>query len=237
MPEPYSFMLPPSDGSPTEPRDAVAARRESWELDATRQVGSFLIITRTAPLPAAVDAACVIALPHRRVVRCDAFGTGRHPATQVALLLVSSAIRGGSDVLDLQAGSGILAVAAGRAGARRVVAVDSDASARAVARETVRVNALERVINISAFVPAGERYDSIIVHPDAGCSHSGAGALRELLTPGGIVLVAGVPESRRVELLRKFSDEGLTLRDERRVGALLGFILAAPLWHVTRGET
>ena len=86
--------------------------------------------------------------PGRDVLVIDpgrAFGTGTHESTRLCLgLLRDLASRGPlGRVLDLGTGSGILAVAAARLGARGVTAVDLDPEAVAAARHHARLNAVE----------------------------------------------------------------------------------------------
>ena len=64
-----------------------------------------------------------------------ACGTGRHPATQLALEAIESHVRAGDSVLDVGTGSGILASAAMLLGAARVIACDLDPEAVRIARE------------------------------------------------------------------------------------------------------
>jgi len=58
-----------------------------------------------------------------------AFGTGEHPSTRGALRLMQQVVRGGDIVADLGAGSGVLAIAAAKLGAKRVAAVEADPDA------------------------------------------------------------------------------------------------------------
>lgn len=55
-----------------------------------------------------------------------AFGTGLHPTTQKCLRALELVVRPGGKVLDVGTGSGILAIAALKLGAGRVVGVDTD---------------------------------------------------------------------------------------------------------------
>lgn len=55
-----------------------------------------------------------------------AFGTGLHPTTQKCLRALELVVRPGGKVLDVGTGSGILAIAALKLGADRVVGVDTD---------------------------------------------------------------------------------------------------------------
>ena len=82
--------------------------------------------------------------PHGRVVVVidpgPAFGTGHHPTTQMCLEALERNLRPGMRVLDLGTGSGILAIAAARLGAKKVVALDTDRVATKAARGNARAN-------------------------------------------------------------------------------------------------
>jgi ribosomal protein L11 methyltransferase len=69
-----------------------------------------------------------------------AFGTGSHASTRLCLRWLDRRIRGGEAVLDYGCGSGILAIAALKLGARRAVGVDIDPNAVAAAKANARSN-------------------------------------------------------------------------------------------------
>jgi ribosomal protein L11 methyltransferase len=69
-----------------------------------------------------------------------AFGTGSHASTRLCLRWLERRITGGETVLDYGCGSGILAIAALKLGASRVVGVDIDPNAVAAARANARRN-------------------------------------------------------------------------------------------------
>lgn len=69
-----------------------------------------------------------------------AFGTGSHPTTQLCLKLIDRYMPKGARILDVGSGSGILAIAAAKMGARRVVAVEMDETAIENAIENCRFN-------------------------------------------------------------------------------------------------
>jgi len=64
-----------------------------------------------------------------------AFGTGAHETTRLCLEALERHLKPGMTVVDVGTGSGILAEAAVKLGARRVIANDNDPDAVAVARE------------------------------------------------------------------------------------------------------
>jgi ribosomal protein L11 methyltransferase len=76
-----------------------------------------------------------------------AFGTGDHATTAMSLRLLEEVTRRKKPqfVVDLGTGSGILALAASRFGAKRVVAVDIDPIAIATAEGNARLNKIENV--------------------------------------------------------------------------------------------
>src|SRR5437868_4542898 len=87
-----------------------------------------------------------------------AFGTGEHPTTAMSLRLLERCTRfWGAQaaslrspepertLLDLGTGTGILALAAARFGAKRVIAIDDDPVAIATARENARRNKLDNI--------------------------------------------------------------------------------------------
>lgn len=76
-----------------------------------------------------------------------AFGTGTHETTAMCVNLIEKYYQGGQ-LLDVGTGSGILALAAARLGAKGIVAVDIDPDAVRVARENVAHNGLEDAIEV-----------------------------------------------------------------------------------------
>lgn len=69
-----------------------------------------------------------------------AFGTGSHPTTRLVLRWLAATLKGGETVLDYGCGSGILAIAAARLGARDVAGVDIDPQAVRAARDNAEKN-------------------------------------------------------------------------------------------------
>jgi ribosomal protein L11 methyltransferase len=85
-----------------------------------------------------------------------AFGTGLHPTTQLCLRLLEEHVRPGQRILDLGAGSGILAIAAAKLGGAPVLALDNDPVAVQVAAENVARNGVaERVVTAEGSLGAG----------------------------------------------------------------------------------
>ena len=149
------------------------------------------------------------------LVRLDAgqaFGSGEHPSTQLCLAAVERFVRGGETVLDLGTGSGILAVAAARLGARRVLAIDDDRLAVSIARANVRANGVERRVLVRRGSGLGRvrlRADLIVANltPEilAGVlPHAG-----RCLAQGGRFVASGFGPARASEVMRLVQASGL----------------------------
>ena len=82
------------------------------------------------------------------IPRGMAFGTGEHATTAMSLRLLERLTRGWKhswSLADLGTGSGILALAAERFGAGRVVGIDIDPKAISVAKANARLNKIDNV--------------------------------------------------------------------------------------------
>jgi len=102
-----------------------------------------------------------------RVIRLDpgmAFGTGTHPTTGLCLDWLGGMGLAGKSVLDYGCGSGILAIAARRHGATRVVGIDIDAQALLVARENAALNACADLPFEQPAALVSERFDVLVAN-------------------------------------------------------------------------
>jgi ribosomal protein L11 methyltransferase len=77
-----------------------------------------------------------------------AFGTGEHESTRGVLRLMQTVFRTGDVVADLGAGSAVLAIAAAKLGAQRVIAIELDPDAIGNAEENVARNGVADRVSI-----------------------------------------------------------------------------------------
>ena len=122
------------------------------------------------------------------------FGSGSHPSTRLILQLLAERPPAGLTVLDVGTGSGILAVAAARLGATRVVAVDIDPDAVAVTRANSRRNGVEDQVEVSTTDIGGvaEIADLALVNVTAGVHAELGAAVAARVRAGGQLLLAGL---------------------------------------------
>lgn len=77
-----------------------------------------------------------------------AFGTGTHATTALCLRTLDGLVRGGEQVIDVGTGSGVLAIAAAKLGAKHVLALDLDPVAVSSASENVALNGLSQRVTV-----------------------------------------------------------------------------------------
>ena len=126
------------------------------------------------------------------------FGTGHHASTRLCLLAlqrVGDRLRAGSHVLDLGAGSGVLAIAAALLGAGTVVAVERDLDALGNARDNVRRNRVaERVTVLAgdlADLSPGTG-DVVTANLTGAFFTRQAGTVLRCVRPGGLLIASGM---------------------------------------------
>ena len=166
-------------------------------------------------------------LPDDVVITLDpgmAFGTGLHPTTRLCLALLEDLVRPGDNVLDLGAGSGILAIAAARLGAASVTALDTDSVAVEVARANVAANGVQDVVTVglgslgSKPRPDAPVYNLVAANIIARVLCDLAAPLSLALAPGGLLIASGIIREREDEVAAAFSAAGLTLRERHTEG-------------------
>ncbi|HSM34845.1 MAG TPA: 50S ribosomal protein L11 methyltransferase [Longimicrobiales bacterium] len=149
-----------------------------------------------------------------------AFGTGEHATTRGALRHLESAVRPGSHVLDAGTGSGVLAIAAARLGARLVTAVDLDPTAVDVTRANASANGVDGVVRAAVrdvdggFLAEAGPFDVIVANILSGVLAPLLPALRTGLSPAGALIVAGILEEEAADFLTAADAAGLAAASE-----------------------
>jgi len=153
-----------------------------------------------------------------------AFGTGLHPTTRLCLAGIEawadagrfgagSGPAGGTRVLDVGCGSGILAIAAARFGAESVLGVDPDPIAIEASAANARRNRLGRRIRArQGSLPTGEPpFDLVLANLIASLLIALAEALAAELRPAGRLLASGIFIDREAEVRGAFAAAGLDI--------------------------
>jgi ribosomal protein L11 methyltransferase len=160
------------------------------------------------------------ARPGEQVIEMDpgmAFGTGQLASTRLALGLIQTCFQAGSPerVLDIGAGTGILAMAAVLFGAKKTIAIDNDPEAVQAAAENIARNSLAAKIAVSAadLADITGSFDLICANILHDVLAEMAPAIARLLADKGNVVLAGILRGEQEEnIVRVYSGLGLRLQ-------------------------
>lgn len=144
-----------------------------------------------------------------------AFGTGTHPTTRLCLKLLPEVVTNRTEVLDLGTGSGILALAAAKLGASKIVATDIDPLAIKVAQENINRNNAEGLIQVyeSNLLERSlaSKFNLVVANIITNVILQVIPNLDKVLEPNGIFLASGIIEERFPEVKFALEQHGFTL--------------------------
>jgi ribosomal protein L11 methyltransferase len=134
------------------------------------------------------------------------FGTGHHATTRLCLSALQRLPVLGRSLIDVGTGSGVLAIAASRRGASRVLAIDVDPDAIQSARENVGLNGISnvdvRVVDLrTTALPAA---DIVMANLTGGLVIQAATRLLDLTARSGHLVLCGFMAHEETAVLGAF---------------------------------
>jgi ribosomal protein L11 methyltransferase len=194
---------------------------EAWKASLTPiRIGAFLV--RPTWSEARDDGAITLALDPGM-----AFGTGLHPTTQQCLEALSQLRLDGVRMLDVGTGSGILAIAAAKRGAREVVAVDTDPLAVRAATENAKGNEVSVDVRRGSASDVDGTFDIVLANLVGPVLVEIAPELRARVRASGSLVAAGITAQAEPEVLAAFSAQGLGVVDRAERADWVRLILTA----------
>lgn len=143
-----------------------------------------------------------------------AFGSGTHETTRLCLEMLENFITPETEILDVGCGSGILAIAGMKLGAKKAVAVDIDALAVKVANENAEINGvggkIEFICGDLAEKVTGE-FDLIVANIVADVIMRLTKDIKTFLKKGGVFVASGIIDSREEEVVNAVEACGLKI--------------------------
>ena len=163
------------------------------------------------------------------------FGTGHHASTRLCLHLAQRVPVHGARVLDVGTGSGVLALAAWRLGARDVVAADCDPDALQSASENLRLNGADLAIGLqqwelgsaSPIVGAGS-FELLFANLTGAMLERHASTLVALVSPGGHLIVSGFQNDDEAAVLDTFASAGAGRSERMEEDTWVACVLRTP---------
>jgi ribosomal protein L11 methyltransferase len=183
------------------------------------RIGSRLTVLRSPEQKRPNAATCTIVIPAE-----GAFGTGDHATTAMCLRLLERQTRNQPSawsILDAGTGSGILAIAARCLGAARVVAVDNDPLACAIAKRNARANGVRniefRTSDVLMSKLAG-KFDVITANLFSELLIKTLPGFRRQITTGGCLILSGILRSQERAVAAALQRNDFVLDEIRRRG-------------------
>lgn len=133
-----------------------------------------------------------------------AFGTGSHPTTRLCLEWLLDTVKPGDTLLDYGCGSGILAIAGSKLGARHVVGVEIDEQAIAAALGNAVQNAVMIDLRHSSKA-LPETFDLVVANILTNPLCVLAPLLAGRVAPGGRLALSGVLESQARQVIDAYA--------------------------------
>lgn len=152
-----------------------------------------------------------------------AFGTGEHETTRGVVRLLHDVVRPGDTVADLGAGSAVLAIAAARLGAARVVAIELDPDAIGNAEENVQRNHVADRVSViegdaAMLLPLVAPVRLVLANIISSVLIELLPVIAEGLAEDGAAILSGILAEEREEMLRALQAGGWRVVDEDREG-------------------
>lgn len=153
-----------------------------------------------------------------RIEAGAAFGTGHHGTTVGCLYAYDALLKARpfERVLDVGAGTGVLAIAAARTGSKRAVGTDIDRPSVRIARENAKLNQADaRFVHASGLGHTSVRqaapYDLVFANILAPPLVALAQDIRGALKPGGYAILSGLLRTQQRRVLAAYLSRGFRL--------------------------
>jgi ribosomal protein L11 methyltransferase len=146
------------------------------------------------------------------------FGTGMHETTQKIAQLIEDHRLHLNSFLDIGTGTGILAIAALKLGAQKVVAMDISPLSIQATKTNLKVNKLKAKVFLGdiAKLSAQEKYQMVAANLVTDDLLKNRLKIVNLVEPGGLLMVSGISLDNLKRLQAGFKHESLTCRKVSR---------------------
>lgn len=160
-----------------------------------------------------------------------AFGTGLHSSTRLALgfiddLFASSSTRP-QNVLDVGTGTGILAIATAKLGAKKIMAIDNDIDAVVASQDNIGQNGVAGQVRCAEtdLADLEDSYDLVIANITADVLTLLCPELAQKTKKGGHLILAGILKGPQADkVIDTFEDASLLLVNKKTEGKWISLL-------------
>lgn len=151
-----------------------------------------------------------------RITPKMSFGTGHHATTHMMMQLMRSIDYNSKSVFDFGTGTGVLAILAEKLGANKIDAIDNDQWSIDNTQENIDRNQCSKIsVRLDVKPPVDALYDIILANINKSVILEFLPALCAILNSGGALLLSGLLEEDREDILLACSNNNLQLIDSQ----------------------
>lgn len=157
---------------------------------------------------------------NREIIKINpgmAFGTGTHESTYMCIELLEKYVKNDDEIFDIGCGSGILAIAALKLGAKKALAIDIDEKCIDASHENASLNNLEDKMEIekgNLLDVVRGRADLIVSNIIAEIIVDEIKNLKNHMDKDGIFITSGIIKERRQMVIDALEENGFEIIDE-----------------------
>lgn len=221
-------------------REALRVRREfGGAIQKLRPDWLNQIAMRTQRKPLRIGLRLIVAQTDQRafagartlvIPAGAAFGTGEHATTAMCLRMLERTTRKrntGWSVLDAGTGSGILAIAASYFGANRIIAMDNDPSACAIAARNAAANGVGNIKFRTGDILKQRfrgKFDVITANLYSEILIAAVPVWKRSLAGDGFLTLSGIWRSQERTVVRALKRNGFAVREIKRRGKWIALL-------------
>jgi ribosomal protein L11 methyltransferase len=146
------------------------------------------------------------------------FGTGEHQTTKLVLQFLEENEINGIKVLDIGSGTGILAIAAVKLGAKSAIAVDNDEWCYENGKENCCLNLVDKEVNVKLGevkdIPENN-FDLITANIQKNILLDIAEEIKNRLNRGGLLILSGLLFNDEQDIVKKYSSMNFELVEKK----------------------
>ena len=150
-----------------------------------------------------------------------AFGTGTHETTSMCIRELEKYVNADSKVFDIGCGSGILAIAAAKLGAKEVLAVDLDEVAVKVSKENVEENNVSDSVEVrhgNLLDVVKDRADVVVANIIADIIKILAKDVHNFMKKDAVFISSGIILDKVEEVKESLIENGFEIIDVKKLG-------------------
>ncbi|MGE5399777.1 MAG: 50S ribosomal protein L11 methyltransferase [Ignavibacteriales bacterium] len=156
------------------------------------------------------------------------FGTGEHQTTRLMLLMIEKYVQNDASVLDVGTGTGVLAIAAVKLGAKNAVAIDNDEWCYDNGIENCQINSVADSVEIRlGEISQVEKkdFDLVLANINKNILMEISTELRDHMKEDGTLILSGLLFSDEEDIKNNYGKAGFAVIDKEQMNEWISLVM------------